>query len=340
LSWSSPGAAGGSVEGVIINDDPGGLNGTGSTALLPGLTAFGRDTHLLTNSSADGALGFSFDKSGDCVVDKVTGLTWQKLPAQNMKYADLAVYVATVKNSELCGHTDWRVPTANELLNLMDISKTTGNPANADFLDVVNDAMAGLFWSSEERAVPGAVDAWIVDADSNGVISFRSKTPLALNVRLVRGGYRVNAVCDNSDGRFTDNSNGTVSDAHTGLMWKSCPEGYSNNTCNVGTVSSFGSAATVKAQLDKVNNTADKGYSDWRVPTRNELASLVSRACQNPSIVNSVFPATEPMAYITSSQSVNAPLTQVWSVDFADGNVRPDVLPGRNYYLRLVRAGQ
>ena len=338
LSWSSEGAAGGSADGSIINDDVGGVNGTGSTALLAGLTAFGRDTRPLTNDPADGALGFSFDKSGACAVDKVTGLSWQTLPAQNKVYADLAAYVAEVNGSTLCGRGDWRLPTANELLNLMDISKTTGNVANADYLGVAADAMAGQFWSSEERAVIGAVDAWMVDADSNGVVSFGSKLTLR-NVRLVRGGQPAHTACDNSDNRFTDHLDGTVSDTRTGLMWKSCPEGYTGNTCTTGTVLPFGSVAPVVTQLGKANSAADKGYADWRVPTRNELASLVNRACQNPAI-SRVFPATESLSFITSNPSVNNPATQVWSVNFTDGNVGLGFLPGANYHLRLVRAGQ
>lgn len=336
VRWSS-GSRSGTSRGTIINDDAGGLNGTGSAAVLTGLTAFGRDTHALTNDSADGALGFAFDKSGACAVDKVTGLSWQTLPALSKTYADLADYVTLVNGQVLCGHTDWRVPTANELLNLMDISKTTGITANADYLGVAADAMAGQFWSSDVRAASSTVDAWMVDADSNGVISYGGKTR-AGNVRLVRGGQPVNTACDNSDSRFAGHPDGTVSDARTGLMWKSCPEGLSGNTCT-GTVLSFGSVAAVVTQLGKANSTADNGYSDWRVPTRNELASLVNWACQNPSIVATVFPANESKAYITSSPSVNASTTQVWSVDFTDGNVGIDLL-SRNYYLRLVRAGQ
>jgi hypothetical protein len=337
LTWSSEGAAGGSVDGVIINDDAGGLNGTGSTAVLTGLTAFGRDTHTLTNAPADGALGFSFDKSGACTVDKVTGLTWQKLPSQNKVYADLAAYVASVQG--LCGHSDWRVPTANELLSLMDISKTTGITANADYLGVAADAMAGQFWSSEVTAASPTVDAWQVDADSNGVVSFATQLLTARNVRLVRGGHPVDTACANTGSRFTDHLDGTVSDTRTGLMWKSCPEGYSGNTCNTGTVSSFGSVASVVTQLGNTNRAVDKGYADWRVPTRNELASLVNRVCMNPSILTGVFLANESKPYITSSLNVNASTTQVWSVDFTDGNVGPDLLI-RNFYLRLVRAGQ
>lgn len=346
LTWSSAGAAGASADGTIINDDAGGLNGTGSsTAVMAGLTAFGRDTPTsLTNASADGALGFSFDKSGACTVDKVTGLTWQKLPSQNKVYADLAAYVASVNGLALCNYTDWRVPTANELLNLMDISKTTGITANADYLDVLADAMAGQFWTSEVTAASPTVDVWQVDADSNGVISFTTQgttqiPPPTRNVRLVRGGHPVDTACNNSANRFTDHLDGTVSDTRTGLMWKSCPEGYSGNTCTTGTVLPFSSVASVVTQLGNANRAVDKGYADWRVPTRNELASLVNRVCKNPSILTGVFLANESKPYITSSLNVNATATQVWSVDFTDGNVKPDLL-NRNYYLRLVRAGQ
>lgn len=338
LTWSSLGAPGGTVEGTIINDDAGGLNGTGSTALLSGLTAFGRDTHALTNASADGALGFSFDKSGACVVDKVTGLIWQKSFTPNKVYADLGAYVTSVNGPTLCGRNDWRVPTGNELLNLMDASKTSGITANADYLGVAADAMAGMYWSSEVNAASPTIDAWQVDADSNGVISVDGQN-VAKNVRLVSG-TPLGAACSNSDNRFTDHLDGTVSDARTGLMWKQCREGYAGNACTTttGSVSIFGSTASVVAQLNNANIAADKGYSDWRVPTRNELASLVNRACTNSAIV-AVFPANDPFAYITSSLSSNAPATEVWSVDFANGNVRPDLL-SRNYYLRLVRAGQ
>lgn len=337
ITWSSAGASGGTIEGVIINDDAGGQNSTGSKLQLFATTFVGRDVNILTNADEDGALGFSFQKIDTCTKDKVTGLSWQPLPSGGKTYSELAAYVDTVNGASLCGFTDWRVPTANELMNLMDISKTTGMTANADFVVSAN-AMADQFWALEERVAIGAVDAWMVNTSSNGVASLGSKS-IARSVRLVRGDDRINTACNNSDNRFSDHLDGTVNDTRTGLMWKSCPEGYSNNTCTTGKVLPFGSVPSVVTQLDKANSAVDKGYSDWRVPTRNELASIVNRACQNPSIVASIFPANESKPYITSSPSVNAPTTQVWSVDFTDGNVGIDFL-SRSYYLRLVRAGQ
>jgi hypothetical protein len=338
LSWSSPGTSGGTVQGVIVNDDAGGVNSTGSTSMLPGLVAFGRDVNVLTNASTDGALGFAFVNTAPCVKDKVTGLTWQPLPGVTRAYSDLAAYVTTINQQALCTFTDWRVPTANELANLMDVSKTTGSTANADFaLDAAN-AMTGPFWSADVTKASSTMNAWQVDADSNGVISFDNQTT-SKNVRLVRGGGSVSAVCDKTDSLYTDHADGTVTDVRTGLMWKQCPEGNSGSDCSGGAVAPFTSVASVTKQLGDANRVADKGYTDWRVPTRNELATLVNRACTNPAINNSFFPKNESLAYITASLDANAPTTQVWSVDFSEGNVRPDLLT-RSYNLRLVRAGQ
>jgi hypothetical protein len=343
LTWSHEGTAGGSATGTIINDDAGGVSGTGSTTLLTGLTAFGRDSNPLTNDATDGSLGFSFDKSGSCVLDKVSGLTWQKGPYAQKTYADLSAYVGTVNAASTCGHTDWRLPTANELLNLMDVSKLSGAVANADYLGVVNDAMKEQFWSSEVTAASSTVNAWLVDADSNGVISWTGQTSLK-NVRLVRGGSATADMCNNNDGRFTAHSDGTVSDVRTGLMWKSCPEGTSGGSCSTGSHVSFDKAVDAVSRLSSANKAADQGYNDWRIPTRNELASLVNRACSNPSILSTVFPRNEAKSYISANVDANAPADLVWTVDFLDGDV--SISPWstnsgpRGYYLRLVRAGQ
>lgn len=341
LSWSTQTGATGVAEGVILNDDAGGMNGTGSTSLLGGLAAFGRDTNSLTNNSTDGRLGFSFEKSTDCVRDLVTGLTWQKLPsvAPTFTHDQLANYVAVANAAAWCGHNDWRVPKAIELMNLMDVSVLTSLPSNADYLGTASDAMAGDYWASESRGSASATDAWYLDANSNGAIAFASKTQTK-KVRLVRGGSAASESSTNT-GRFTDHGDGTVSDAQTGLMWKKCAEGYGNNSCSSGNPLTFSTATGVVNRLSSANQSNDKGYSDWRVPTRNELASLVNRSLASPAVIGSVFPNNGLVAYISANTNANDPLTQVWSVDFVDGDVKISRLDGsRLFYLRLVRAGQ
>lgn len=339
INWTAVGSAGGSAIGKIINDDAGGLNGAGSTVVMGGVTAFGRDTNVLTNDSADGALGFSFNRQAACTDDKVSGLTWQKVSATTSTFGSLTVYINAVNAAAPCGFTDWRVPTANELLSLMDASSTNGNAPNADRVGAV-DAMTGQFWTSEAK-VDATDNAWLVDADNSGAISFGAKTS-ALRVRLVRG-ISSAMPCNNADARYSDLGDGTVSDTKTGLMWKQCQEGLSGATCASGTPLAFSAVATITDRLAAVNasSTVGLGYSDWRIPTRNELASIVNRSCPgNLAIVGSVFPANEQLSYISATFDSND-TSRFWFVNFSEGAVGVALVnEGGGKRLRLVRSGQ
>ena len=352
--WTSAGAAGGSATGTIVNDDAGGLNGGGAVTVLNGLAAFGRDTNVLTNSALDGVRGFAFEQkpatgTPGCTHDKVTGLNWQHLDTASgtKSFASLGAYVNSVNASGPCGHTDWRVPTVNELVSLMDASQpaNTSQPVsvwqNADHTGVV-DAMTGQYWSGEPNA-SSSNDAWVIDTDSSAV-SFDTKTSLK-NVRLVQGTPNAgDAICANVNSQYQDFGDSTVADSSTGLMWKQCPEGLSGSSCTAGVPLAFSSIPAITARLASVNadafaSGAGLGYADWRVPNRNELASLANRSCTgSPAIVSSVFPATGGVAY-SSSTTDASDASRLWYVDFTDGTIAPGLVANAKY-LRLVRAGQ
>ena len=348
VNWTSAGSAGGSVIGTIVNDDMGGLNGGGAVSGLNGLPAFGRDTNALTNSAADGALGFAFEKkesamAWNCTYDQVTGLTWQRLDAaggRNKSFASLSAYVTSVNAAQPCGHADWRVPTVNELVSLMDSSQPASVSPNAD-RDGTADAMTGQYWSSEANA-SASNNAWLVDTDNGGAVSFDAKTNLK-NVRLVQGTANP-AVCSNASGQYRDFGDGTVGDSKTGLMWKQCAEGLSGSSCSTGAAMAVDSIAAIVSRVNAVNADASTsgaglGYSDWRVPNRGELASLVNRSCTaSPAIVTSVFPATGTVSYFSATNDAND-ISRLWYVDFTDGSIAPG-RPAISKLLRLVRAGQ
>ena len=84
----------------------------------------------------------------------------------------------------LCGATDWRLPTANELQSLVDYD--TGTAPCIDVVWFPNSSMSGL-WSGETY-VSGFFDgAWYVSFNS-GYLYASSKYSSFHHVRLVRGG--------------------------------------------------------------------------------------------------------------------------------------------------------
>ena len=337
VTWSAGGVSA-NVVTTIINDDVGGLNSPGVATVLGGGAAFGRDTHPLTNSAADGALGFSFANTvaGGCRVDQVTGLTWSTIDVALYTQAAVAArVVAANTGAGLCDFIDWRVPGVEELASLVDHSRTAA-PVNAD--TNATSRMAGKYWSND-GSVGSIVDQMVVDFTNLGAVDALLKTSTA-NTRLVRGTALVDP-CNNA--RYMGHGDGTVSDSNTGLMWKQCPEGLSGAACAAGTA--FGTvnsgntdAVTQVAMVNDNVATRGLGYSDWRIPSRNELASLVCRSALAAPLINStVFPANGTVSYLTSTPHP-AP-GAAWFVNFdQQGSVGANSSAGKR--LRLVRAGQ
>jgi hypothetical protein len=335
------------VTGTIVNDDAGGLNGTGALTFLGGQAAFGRDTNTLTNAAVDGALGFAFDKTSNasCMTDKVTGLTWERAGTPGRTLTQGQDLATTANTNGLCGKTGWRIPTVNELLSLMDFSLTGVTTINADAFDV----MTGTYWSSEKTANNG----WTVAANS-GALAFDAVS-VPKTVRLVSGGEysagssRATACNDSSRYQSFVNvgSDVTVEDKKTGLMWKQCSEGATGSGCaDLGTTAtSYTSAAAVSQRVNAVNAapaTLGSGHADWRLPTVKELASLVDRCAINNVAINlSYFPNTKQSSYVSATYDASA-TTMPWFVNFSGGEIGP--LPAGQWssglYLRLVRVGQ
>jgi hypothetical protein len=88
-------------------------------------------------------------------------------------------YVKAVKAQSLCGHSDWRMPTKDELLTLV---KTGYTPTIE--LSYFPNTLSSLFWSSSPYAYSGY--AWIVGFyGGDGSFDYKYGNYF---VRLVRGG--------------------------------------------------------------------------------------------------------------------------------------------------------
>ena len=91
---------------------------------------------------------------------------------------DVAAYVAAFNELRMCGVTDWRLPTRQELSSIVHAGRTA--PAlDPNFFPLG----AGLYWTITPAAADPA-SAWVVDFD-NGSIRTELKTT-AGRIRLVR----------------------------------------------------------------------------------------------------------------------------------------------------------
>lgn len=134
---------------------------------------------------------------------------------------------------------------------------------------------------------------------------------------------------------FTDNGDGSVTHATTGLVWKRCSEGqaWDGSTCTGSAV-----ALTWAQALVQANASTDLGATDWRLPNVKELESLVEARCWTPAIDSAVFPQAEATDYWTSSPFAGDPQASL-VVNFDAGHTG-SVARTAATAVRLVRAGR
>jgi hypothetical protein len=176
----------------------------------------GRDaTH---NDDSDGHAGFSFTKldangnplpasasSWSCVKDNVTGLVWEVktddggihdkdntyrwggVTAQGSGYGtyydDWDSLVNGSNSEALCGYSDWRVPTIEELQSIVNYNRTGPSIDTAYFPNTVSSD----FWSSSPSA-PYSDSAWYVYFAYGYAANFKYDRYYDAPVRLVRSG--------------------------------------------------------------------------------------------------------------------------------------------------------
>lgn len=99
-------------------------------------------------------------------------------------------FVEAVNQSNLCGYSDWRLPTRYELFSILDHTKNGPAIDTEYFPNTLNDVDYFIpYWSGTPSAQHGSSSsseghAWMVNFRSGVVSRLRKNT--AANVRLVR----------------------------------------------------------------------------------------------------------------------------------------------------------
>lgn len=288
-------------------------NRSAMSAPFVGEAFYGQDAQYLKNEP-------SYTDNGDgTVTDNVTGLMWQQSSDLNgdgiidakdkLSYADA---FAGESSFNLAGHTDWRLPSIKEAYSLIlfsgeDISGFEG--ASADEFIPFIDTEYFEFGYGDVSAGERLIDAQFATT-SKYVSTVMHNQEAMFGTNLADGrikGYGINAmpgsnlnkgfyvmyVRGNSTygiNKFSEQSNGTITDAATELMWMQDDNGE---------------GLLWEDALSYAENFEYAGYTDWRLPNVKELQSLVdytrSPESSSSAAIDPIFNCTQ----ITNEEDEN-----------------------------------
>src|SRR5208283_3647371 len=258
------------------------------------------------------------DNGNGTVTINVTGLMWQKQDDGLYNwYQASGTYDATNNptSQNVCGvlslggYSDWRLPTVTELMSIVNYGVPSPGPTiNATYFPNTNEAN---YWSSTMVSYNMGY-AWIVGFSSGSVDV--GDTSGSGYVRCVRGVQLYG-------GNFTNNSNGTVTDSSTGLMWQQT-DVYSMAWDNA---------------LSYCDGLSLGGYSGWRLPNIKELTSIVDYALYN-QVINTTFFLNAIASNYWSSTTYAGSTSDAWAVHFSNGYVGWDTKSNGDT-VRCVNSG-
>ncbi len=226
---------------------------------------------------------------------------------------DTEAFIQALNAAHYGGFSDWRLPTIEELSSLINLSTFPGPTIDADWFP---NTRSSNYWSSTTHGLYTNY-AWPVDF--SGCINIGYYKSVNWYVRAVRGSSTEQAV-------LTDNGNGTVTNTTTGLMWQKA------------TASGTYTWQQALAYVVSLNASKFAGYTDWRLPDRNELQSLLDYSRGNPAIDPLLASDTVSSYYWSSTScaySADHALRVSFYIGFFDLDIKSD-----NLHVRAVRAGQ
>ncbi len=326
------------------------------------LAATGQSTSYVMGDDASIHAGVAWptirfvDNNDGTVTDELTGLIWLKdAGCLTPNVWTNAINEVNQLASGSCGLTDasiagqWRMPNMWELESMIDESAsnpaiTAGNP----FVNVSN----GVYWTSTSYygGLVGSPEAWAIRMSDGRYINDNTtnlKNSGSLGLWAVKGtgggavklqatGFYV-PYTSGDDGtvqagvpltfpRMRDNSNGTVTDTMTGLVWLKKADCINDTWANA--IAAVNTLASGQCGL-----TDGSTAGQWRMPNRKEMESIADRAQNNQAdffdsswtsgsatinSMNAVFTNFIQLQYYWTSSTNASDTTEAWTVFSCD----------------------
>ncbi|MBO4698856.1 DUF1566 domain-containing protein [bacterium] len=273
---------------------------------------FGQDAQYTSKCTAQ-----SFSSSTNVVIDNNTGLTWEKSPSSSTyTWTNRATHCNELNSSNYAGINNWRVPNPLELMTIVDNSRY--NPAtNSNFTNMPTDSSVWIWTSAEYKGNTSYAYAFKpyygYYYGYNDSSYSKTKT---YKVLCVSGDEMQPAISADFTSQ-TISGKVVVTDSKTSLMWQKTYE----------------SSKTWQQALKYCEDSTYAGYSDWRLPNKNELSSLINY--EKSGAPYSYFPDM-PSSWFWSSSTDVTSTNGAWGVNFDIGYVS-NYYKSINYYVRCVR---
>ncbi len=246
---------------------------------------------------------YTAGNGGTTVTDNITELVWQQSTDMNsdgsINYADKVSQpnaISYCTNLTLGGRTDWRLPNIKELYSLIlfngrDASSYLGTDTStltlfiaSEFDKAFGDIVTAAGINANDRIIDGQyatsnlnVAKTMVNDDSTFGVNFVDGRIKAYPITVKK--FYVRCVTGNTNygvNDFLDNSDQTISDNATGLMWQQ----------------SDMERANWDDAISECENASTAAHSDWRLPNVKELQSIVHYS-RSPDTNNSA--AIDPL---------------------------------------------
>lgn len=247
------------------------------------------------------------DNLDGTITDNVTGLIWQQDPGDKLDWCEAATGLDEFNEEELGGYSDWRIPTIKELYSLVEFSGYTGTSSDTSnpycdtdyFVFTYGDAAGEQRFIDSQILSSTIYDSGTID-DGATVFGYNFADGRIKGYELSKNFYcyHVRGTTNYGQNIFTDNSDSTVTDSATNLMWMQNDSGtYEAGPDEDGTLD----WEEALEWASEKNDEEFLGYSDWRLPNVKELQSIVDYtrgpATTDSAAIDEIFTATPIVNY-------------------------------------------